>query len=63
MDVRWVDDMGRIILPLEIRVALNLCEGTAVTVTLRGNEIVVTRAEEMQTTVRTSEGCFYFPGK
>lgn len=42
MTSRKVDELGRVVIPIELRNALNIKPADAVDISLRGNEIVLT---------------------
>jgi len=41
--VRRIDDLGRVVIPKEIRQSLNIKEGTPMEITYTGNGIVITK--------------------
>ncbi len=61
--IRKVDELGRIVVPKEMRTALEIKEGDRTEITLEGNAIVIKKYEDSCVFCKSTSAPFEFGGK
>ena len=61
--VRKMDDLGRIVLPIELRKTLGIKEKDSIEIFIDGDRIVLQKYQPTCTFCNSAEGIIYFSGK
>ncbi len=61
--IRKVDELGRIVVPKEMRTALEIKEGDRTEITLEGNSIVIKKYEDACIFCKSAKDLYDFGGK